>query len=60
VRSLDEALVGLLIAMTGIAAISAGVFATSVREGDARSAWVWAGVFLLASIIDALLFWNLV
>jgi hypothetical protein len=60
VRPLDDALVGLLVAMTGISAISAGVFATSVREGDSGSAWVWAAVFLVASIIDALAFWRLV
>jgi hypothetical protein len=60
VRVLDDALIGLLIAMTGIAAISAGVLATSVREGDSSSAWVWAAVFLASSIIDALAFWRLV
>jgi hypothetical protein len=57
---LEDALVGLLVAMTGIAAISAGVLSTSVEEGDSGSAWVWAVVFLLASIIDVCTFWRLV
>jgi hypothetical protein len=57
---LEDALVGLLVAMTGIAAISAGVLTTCVEEGDSGSAWVWAVVFLLASIIDVCTFWRLV
>jgi hypothetical protein len=59
-RLLDDALVGLLVAMTGIAAISAWVLATSVKEGDSGSAWVWAVVFLGSSILDSLAFWTLV
>ena len=59
-RLLDDALVGLLIAMTGIAAISAWVLATSVKEGDSSSAWLYAVVFLGASALDALAFWRLV
>jgi hypothetical protein len=59
-RLLDYALVGLLVAMTGIAAISALVLATSVKEGDSESAWVWAVVFLGSSILDSLAFWTLV
>jgi hypothetical protein len=60
VSLLDDVLVGLLVAMTGIAAISVWVLATSVKEGDSGSAWVWAVVFLGASILDAWAFWRLV
>jgi hypothetical protein len=56
----DDALVGLLVAMTGIAAISAWVLALSVKEGDSGSAWVWAVVFLGASILDVWAFWRLI
>ena len=59
-RPLDDALVVLLVTMTGIAAISAWVLATSVKEGDSSSAWIWALVFLLASILDTWAFWRLV
>lgn len=57
---LDDVLVGLLVAMTGIAAISAWVLALSVNEGDSGSAWVWAVVFLGASILDVWAFWRLI
>jgi hypothetical protein len=60
VRLLEDALVGLLVAMTGIAAISAWVLSTSVKEGDSSSAWVWAAVFWGASTLDAIVFWRLV
>ena len=59
-RLLVDALVVLLVTMTGIVAISAWVLATSVKEGDSRSAWVWASVFVLASILDTWAFWRLV
>ena len=57
-RLLDDALVGLLVAMTGIAAISAGVFVVSIKEEDPGSAWVWAAVFMGSSILDAWAFWR--
>jgi hypothetical protein len=60
VSLLDNALVGLLVAMTGIAAISAGVLSTSVKEGDSGSAWIWAAAFLVAALIDAWVFSRLV
>jgi hypothetical protein len=60
VRLLDDALVGLLVAMVGIVAISAVVVVTSVNEGDSASAWIWVAVFLLASIIAAWAFGSLV
>jgi uncharacterized membrane protein YgaE (UPF0421/DUF939 family) len=60
VRLLFDALVVLLVTMTGIAAISAWVFAMSIKEGDSASAWIWAVVFLVASILDTWAFWRLV
>jgi hypothetical protein len=60
VRLLDEGLVGLLVAMTGLAAISAGVLVSSIKEEDLGSAWIWAAAFLVATIIDAWAFGRLV
>ena len=58
-RLLGDALVGLLVAMTGIAAISAGVFVASIKEEDTGSAWVWAAVFVGSSVLDAwAFFWR--
>lgn len=59
-RLLDDALVILVVTMTGIAAISAAVVVASINEGDSASAWIWASVFLLASILDTWAFWRLV
>ena len=59
-RTLDDALVVLLVALTGIAVISAVVVSTSINEGDSASAWMWVAVFLLASILDIWAFWRLV
>ena len=59
-RLLDAVRVGMFAAMMGIAAISAVVVSASVNEGDSASAWIWVAVFLLASILAALLFWRLV
>jgi hypothetical protein len=56
----EDALVVLLVTMTGIAAISAVVLTTSVKEGDSGSAWIWGVVFLMASVLDAWAFWRLV
>jgi hypothetical protein len=60
VRFLEAVRVGMLTAMLGIVAISAAVVVTSINEGDSASAWVWAAVFLLASIIATWLFWRVV
>jgi hypothetical protein len=51
---------GLIVAMTGLAAISGLVVIASIDEGDAGSAWVWAVLFVMLSTIDALCFWWLV
>jgi hypothetical protein len=56
----NNVLVEMLVAMIGIAAISAWVLVASVKEEDSGSAWMWASIFLGASILDALLFWSLV
>jgi hypothetical protein len=60
VRPLDDALVVLLVSLTGISAISAAVVSTSINEGDSASAWMWVAVFLVASLIDAWAFGRLV
>jgi hypothetical protein len=61
VRLLDRGLVGvLLVAMIGMAVVSAWVLVDSIKEGDSGSAWVWAAVFLAISIIDTWAFWRLV
>lgn len=54
------AALGLIVAMTGLAAISGLVVVASVNEGDAGSAWVWTVLFVMISTIDALCFWWLV
>jgi hypothetical protein len=40
-------------------AISAAVVVTSINEGDSGSAWVWAAVFLLASLEATWFFWRM-
>ena len=59
-RLLEAVRVGMLVAMIGIVAISAAVVVTSINEGDSGSAWIWAAVFLLASVIAAWVFWLVV
>lgn len=48
-----------LVAMTGIAAISAWIVTEAISEGDAGSAWVWLALFLIASLLDVWAFWRL-
>jgi hypothetical protein len=50
--------IAMIVAMLGIVAISAVVVATSINEGDSASAWIWAAVFALASIIATWVFWR--
>ena len=50
--------IAMLVAMLGIVAISAVVVVASINEGDSGSAWVWAAVFALASIIATWVFWR--
>ena len=51
-------IVAMVIAMLGIVAISAAVVAASINEGDSASAWIWAAVFVLASVIATWVFWK--
>jgi hypothetical protein len=51
-------IVAMLAAMIGIVAISAAVVLASINEGDSGSAWIWAAVFALASIIATWVFWR--
>jgi hypothetical protein len=60
VRLLSDVILGPLVVMTGIVAISGMVLAVSVKEGDSDFAWMWAAVFLVASLIDAWVFSRLV
>jgi hypothetical protein len=50
----------LLVTMAGVSGISAVVMTRSIQEEDAASAWVWAGVFAMASLLTAWSFWRLV
>jgi hypothetical protein len=56
----NTAAAGLLVATIGIAAISGWFMMVSVEEGDAGSAWGWAGLFLVISLVGAWCFWRLV
>ena len=47
----DASRVGLLVAMTFVAVISAGAMVRSVREADAVSAWIWAAVYAGSSFV---------
>jgi hypothetical protein len=50
----------LLVTMAGVSGISAVAMTRSIQEEDAASAWVWAGVFAMASLLTAWSFWRLV
>jgi hypothetical protein len=51
---------GLFVVMVGMVAISARVLAASISEGDSGSAWVWAALFLVASLAAAWFFWRMI
>jgi hypothetical protein len=55
----NGAVLGFLVALAGLAAVSAYVVMDSIIDGDAASAWVAAALFLLISLLDALFFWRL-
>jgi hypothetical protein len=59
-RLLSDVILGPLVVMTGIVAISGMVLAVSIKEEDSDFAWMWAAVFLVASLIDAWAFGRLV
>jgi hypothetical protein len=49
----------LLVAMASVTGISAVVMTRSIQEEDASSAWVWASVYAMASLLTAWSFWRL-
>ena len=55
----DASRVGLLLAMTIWAAISALAMTKSVHEADTVSAWVWAAVYAGSSLLAAWCFERL-
>jgi hypothetical protein len=56
----EAAQLGLLVVMTGMAAISGAVLVNSIEDEDAGSAWAWAGAFVVTSLLTDWLFWWLV
>ena len=56
----NAAPLSLLVAMACMACISALITTRSIQEEDAGSAWVWAGVFAMPSLLLAWYFRRLV
>lgn len=56
----DSSHLGLVVAMSGMAAVSGLVTTWSIREEDAGSAWVWASVFGATSLVAAWTFGRIV
>jgi hypothetical protein len=56
----NGAVLGFLVALGGLAALSAYVVMDSISDGDAASAWTGAVLFVLISLLDAYFFWRLV
>ncbi len=56
----EAAQMGLLMVMTGMAALSGAVLVNSIEDEDAASAWAWAGAFVVTSFLADWLFWWLV
>jgi hypothetical protein len=56
----NGAALGLLVALGGLAALSAYVVMDSISEGDAATAWMGAVLFMLISLLDAYFFWRIV
>ena len=56
----DASYLGLLVAMSGMAAISGVVLTKCVEEEDPGSAKIWASVFGAASLVAAWTFGRLV
>jgi hypothetical protein len=46
--------------MVSVADIRAVVMTRNIQEEDAASAWVWAGVFAVTSLLVVWSFWRLV
>ena len=49
----DYSHLGLIVAMSGMAAVSGLVTTWSIRKEDAGAAWVWASVFGATSLVAA-------
>jgi hypothetical protein len=56
----DSSHLGLLVAMSGMAAVSGLVLTRSIKEEDAGLAWIWGTVFGATSLVVAWSFWRLV
>jgi hypothetical protein len=56
----DASHLGLLVAMSGMAAISGVVLTKCVEEEDLRMAKIWVTVFGATSVVAAWSFWRLV
>jgi hypothetical protein len=50
---------GLIVFMLVCAAISGGALLLSVRSGEVISAWGWAALFVVTSLVAAWRFWSL-
>ena len=55
----NGAVLGFLVALGGLAALSAYVVMDSISDGDASTAWVAAGLFVMISLLDAWFFWRM-
>ena len=56
----DASHVSLLVAMTGVAAISGWALTKFIEEEESGSAWTWGTVFGAASLVAAWNFWRVV
>jgi hypothetical protein len=55
----SAAYTSLIVAMTGVAAISGFALTECIRDEDAKAAWVWLGLFVATSLGAAWAFWRL-
>jgi hypothetical protein len=55
----DASQLGLLVAMSGMTALSGAALAKSIKKEDARSAWAWAWSFVATSLLTDWIFWWL-
>jgi hypothetical protein len=56
----EAAQLGLLLVMSGMAALSGAVLANSIEGDDAGTAWRSAAAFVATSLLTDLLFWSVV
>ena len=55
----DIPLLALFVAMSGTVGVSGLVLVVSIQKEDTSAAWIWAGVFVMASLLAAWSFWRL-